>query len=240
MAQQKRTNRTQPPAQRTRSQTPAQRSQPPAQRRRTPAKKKQSFSLVQFLPKAAEFKPDAEGSSLLKLLHMTRLQRLSYLKWILYIAVMILMLVIQDVVMSRVTLFGGTTDLAVCVILLITVIEGTEVGSIFVLLASAFYYFSGSSPGPACVMLLTFAGIGACMFRQMYLHRSRGSIVLCAGLALMLYEIGIYGTALFLELTRWNRINVFLVTGLLSWIVMIPLYSLINRIGQIGGNTWKE
>jgi simple sugar transport system permease protein len=22
--------------------------------------------------------------------------------------------------------------------------------------------------------------------------------------------------------------------------VMIPLYSLINRIGQIGGNTWKE
>ena len=42
------------------------------------------------------------------------------------------------------------------------------------------------------------------------------------------------------NLTRWDRMGVFLTTGLLSCLVMIPLYSLINVIGQIGGNTWKE
>lgn len=231
MAEQRRTNRSQPPA---------RRSQTPARRRRAPAKKQPAFKLPELRPRAAEFKPDSQGSSLLKRLHLTRLQRLQYLKWLLYAAMLILMLVVQDVVMSRVHIFGGTTDLAVCVILLITVIEGTEVGSLFALIASTLYYFSGSSPGPYCVMLLTVTGVGACMFRQMYLHRSRGSIVLCAGLALMVYEIAIYATALFLELTRWNRIGVFLATGLLSWAVLIPLYPLINRIGQIGGNTWKE
>ena len=232
MAQQRRTNRSQPPARRS--------SQAPARRRQAPAKKQSGFRLPQWRPAAQDFKPDAEGGGLLKALHLTRLQRLNYLKWLLFIAVMIVLLVIQDVVMSRVTLFGSTTDLAVCVILLITVMEGTEVGSLFVLIASTLYYFGGSSPGPACVMLMTFTGIAACMFRQMYLHRSRGSIVLCAGLALVVYELGVYGTALFQGLTRWDRIGAFLVKGLLSWIVMIPLYSLIHRIGQIGGNSWKE
>lgn len=236
MAQQRRTDPSSRPT--------ARRSQAPARRRRPPARKSSGLSLSRLLsrltPKAPDFRPDAQGSSWTKLLHMTRLQRLTYLKWLLYAATLILMLVIQDVVMSRISILGGTTDLAVCVILLITVLEGTEVGSLFVLLASLFYYFSGSAPGPYCVMLLTFAGIGSCMFRQMYYHRGRGSIVLCTGLALMLYELGIYAVALFQKLTRWDRVGVFLVTGLLSWLVLIPLYSLLNRIGQIGGNTWKE
>ena len=64
--------------------------------------------------------------------------------------------------------------------------------------------------------------------------------MLCAGLALMLYELGNFTVGLFSELTRWDRLGVFITTGLLSIAVMIPLYSLVNRIGQIGGNTWKE
>ena len=64
--------------------------------------------------------------------------------------------------------------------------------------------------------------------------------MLCAGLALMLYELGNFTVGIFTELTRWDRLGVFVATGLLSIAVMIPLYSLINRIGQIGGNTWKE
>jgi hypothetical protein len=142
--------------------------------------------------------------------------------------------------MSQVHFFGGTTDLVVCVILLITVIEGIEVGSLFVLVASCFYYFSGSSPGPLTVGILTFLGIGACIFRQLYWHRNRGSIVLCAGIALMLYEIMTYGICIFNGLTYWGRIHVFVTKGLLSWAVMLPLYPLIHAIGQIGGNTWKE
>jgi len=65
--------------------------------------------------------------------------------------------------------------------------------------------------------------------------------LLCGVLfALMLYEIGTYGIGLFQGLTHWARIFPFLVTGGMSWAFMLALYPLINRIGLIGGNTWKE
>ena len=120
------------------------------------------------------------------------------------------------------------------------VIEGIDVGSIFVLTASTLYFFSGSSPGPYAVALLTVFGMAACIFRQLYWHRSQGSIVLCAGLALMLYEFGVFLAGISMGLTRWDRAGIFLTTGLLSCLVMIPLYNLIHAIGQIGGHTWKE
>lgn len=210
--------------------------------RRRPAKRS-GFDLSRFIaslaPKA-EFKPDTQESGLLKMLHLTQVQRDKLLKWGLYIALVVVLSMIQDVIMSQITIFGATTDLAVCAILLITVIEGIDAGSLFVLIASCLFYFSGSSPGPMSVGLMTVLGIGACLFRQMYWHRNRGSIVLCAGLALMLYELGNFVVGISTGLTRWDRMGMFITTGLLSIAVMIPLYSLINRIGQIGGNTWKE
>lgn len=215
-------------------------SRRPPSRRRTARRSAPDLSRLFSLRPKAEFKPDAEGSSLLKMLHLTQAQRDLYLKWGLYIAVIVLLTMIQDVIMSQVTIFGATTDLAVCAILLITVIEGIDTGSIFVLIASCLYYFSGSSPGPVSVGLMTFLGIGACLFRQMYWHRNQASIVLCAGLALMLYELGNFAVGIMTELTRWDRLPYFAITGALSIAVMIPLYALICRIGQIGGNTWKE
>ena len=188
----------------------------------------------------ADFKPDSQEISILKMLHMTQAQRDTYLKWGLYIAIIVVLCMIQDVIMSHVSIFGATTDLAACAILLITVIEGVDTGSIFVMFASCLYYFCGSSPGPWSVCIMTFLGIGACLFRQMYWHRNQGSIVLCAGLALMLYELINFAVGVAIKLTRWDRLGVFVTTGLLSIAVMIPLYTLINRIGQIGGNTWKE
>ena len=208
--------------------------------RRKPSKKK-AFSLAALLRrKEAEFKPDSQSRSFLNKLHMTVAQRNTYLKWGGYALLIVLLLTIQDVIMSRIRIFGGTTDLAACAILLITVLEGVENGSLFVLIASTLYYFSGSAPGPVSIALLSLLGIGACMFRQMYWHRSRGSIVLCAGMAMMLYEMGTYISGVFEGLTRWDRIDNFAVTGLISWILMIPLYKLVNKIGLIGGNTWKE
>ena len=235
MADRKRTN-----------QRPAS-GQKPRSGRRSGSKARASRSKrpsVDFLALAKrrtpEFKPDSENTGFLKKLHMTRLQQMHLLKWVLYVLICVLLLVIQDVIMSKVSIFGATTDLVVCAILLMTVIEGTDVGSVFVLMASLLFYFSGSAPGPYSVALLTIVGIAAAMFRQLYWHRNMSSIVLCASIALMLYELGVYGIALFLGLTYWSRIGVFLTTGILSCIVMLPLYPLINVIGQIGGNTWKE
>jgi hypothetical protein len=187
-----------------------------------------------------EFKPDARRVSLLKPLHFTHLQWLGLLRWGGYIGVCILCLVVQDTIMSRISILGATTDLAVAAMLLITVIEGSEIGSGFILTASAIYFFSGSAPGPYVVAMLTFLGIGASLLRQIVWHRSRGSIILCAGAAALLYEIALYVAGLFLGLTLWYRFPRFLFTGLLTVAAMIPLYELIYRIGQIGGNSWKE
>lgn len=187
-----------------------------------------------------EFKPDASRVSPLKPLRFTRLQWLQILRWLGYVGICVLCLVVQDSIMSRVSIFGSTTDLAVAAMLLITVMEGCEVGSVFILVSSILYYFSGSAPGPYCVVLLTIFGMCATLFRQVVWHRSPSSIILCAGLAAMAYEIGLYVVGMFMGLTRWSRGPRFLIAGALTVAAMIPLYFLIYRVGQIGGFTWKE
>lgn len=188
----------------------------------------------------SEFKPDQLNVSPLKMLHFTQVQRDRLLRWSLYIAVCVLCLVVQDTIMSRVSIFGATTDLCVGAMLLIAVIEGSDVGSVFILIAAMVYYFSGSAPGPYSVGMISVLGLFASLFRQQVWHRNANSIILCAGAALLVYEVGLYGVGLFLGLTRWYRLPRFLMTGALTIAVMIPLYWLINLIGQIGGNTWKE
>ena len=193
-----------------------------------------------FQRRQPEFRPDKQRIDWAGKLHITRQQRDRLLKWGSYVLLLILLLVIQDVLMSKVSIFGATTDLLAAAILLITVIEGVETGSVFVLIATVLFYFTGSAPGPYTVALLPVLGIGACMFRQRYWHRNLSSIVLCAGLALMIYELAVFGLGIFTGMTHWGRSFVFVGTGVLSWAVMLPLYPLIHRIGQIGGNTWKE
>lgn len=196
--------------------------------------------LPRWKKNAPEFRPDVNTATWAKTTRLTRLQRLRLMKWLLYVLTVVLSLVVQDVLMSQFNFFGATTDLAVCAILLITVIEGTEVGSLFVLIASTLYYFSGSAPSAWCIGLLTFLGVAAVLLRQMYLHRSRGSIILCAGLAAFFYEMGLFVVGLMGGLTLWSRMGIFLLTGILCILTMIPLYPPIYKIGLIGGNTWKE
>lgn len=208
-------------------------------RRTAPRKPKQKQKRVRrhIYP---EFKPDQLNISPLKMLHFTEVQRDQFVRWFLYIAMCILCLVVQDTIMSRISILGATTDLCVGVMLLIAVIEGSDVGSVFILIAALFYYFSGSAPGPYSVGMLSVMGLAASLFRQQVWHRNANSIILCSGAAVMVYEIGLYGVGLFLGLTRWYRLPRFILTGMLTIAAMIPLYWLVNIIGQIGGNTWKE
>ena len=213
-------------------------------RRRAP----QSMGLLGLLTRLSdeirarqpEFRQDTLGTGFLKKLYMTKQQRLRILRWLSYSLSCLAALLIQDNILSRLPIMGACIDLPAAVILLITVIEGTESGSIFVLLASTLYYFTGSAPGPYVVALMTVFGIGATLFRQAYWHRSRGAILLCACCALMLYEIGTFGGAIFMKLTRWDRIGRFLLSGIYGCALMIPLYPLMHKFGSIGGHTWKE
>ena len=214
-------------------------------KRRSPRPRAKERSLAELLRRNKrnrqnEFRPDPATSTWLKTRKLTRQQRLRLFKWLMYALIVVMSLVIQDVIMSQLRLFGATTDLAVGAILLITVIEGTDVGSLFVFIASILYWFSGSSPTPVSIILLTALGIGATMFRQMFWHRSRGTLTLCACLALTAYELGLFVTGLMQGLTYWGRLPSFLLTSVYTCLVMIPLYSLVYKTGLIGGNTWKE
>ena len=214
-------------------------------KKRRPARRAKERTLAELFRRNQrknrnEFRPDPTASTWLKTRKLTRQQKLRLLKWVLYALIVMMCLVIQDVIMSQFRLFGATTDLAVGAILLITVIEGTEVGSLFVLIASSLYWFSGSAPTPICIALLTAFGIGATMFRQMFWHRSRGTLTLCACLALTAYELGLFVTGVMRGLTYFGRLPSFLLTSAYTCLVMIPLYTLVYKTGLIGGNTWKE
>ena len=190
--------------------------------------------------KAYEFKPDREKTHILKQLYLTKLQRRQILKWGSYGALCILLLVIQDVMLSQFRLSGATTDLAVCIIFLISLYEGTENGSLFALIASLVYLFSGNSPGAQCVALLTVGAVLLNLFRQMNWHRSGGSILLCTCAGIVLYEMLNFAFGIFTGSTIWARAGVFLLVAILTCICAFPLYPLVKLISKIGGDTWKE
>ena len=187
-----------------------------------------------------EFKPDKERASLAKLLHMSALQRRQATQWGLNGLLCLVLLIVQDVIMSRVSFWGATTDLVPAAILLIAVISDVYAGSLFAIVASTLFVFTGSAPGPYVIAFITVLAVAAAFFRQSYWRRGFRSNMLCAGLAMLGYELAVYGTGIFLSLTYWGRIGVFLLTWGLSFLVMLALYPLIRRIQKIGGETWRE
>ena len=190
--------------------------------------------------KKYEFKPDSTGSGVLSKLYLTQKQRKSMLKWTLYTLVCLVLLILQDVLMSRVRIFGATTDLVSCAILLICVIQGPESGGLFALLGSVIFLFSGSAPGPFTIVFLTVYGILAGIFRQGYLRKGLSSMVFCAFGALVLYEVSVFVIAAFVGHTTWERFPCYLLTAVYSLVFMPVLYLIFRSIGKIGGETWKE
>lgn len=187
-----------------------------------------------------EFKPDKPRSGLLNKLYLTQKQRRSLLKWGLYTLVLVLLSVLQDVILSRYTLFGANTDLVPCGIFLICILEGMESGSVFCLVASLVYLFSGTAAGPYCVVFITFLGVWAAFIRQSYLQKGFGAATLCTGACVLIYELLVFVFVLFLGLTTLNRVGVFLITGVVSALAAPLLYPAVHFIGTIGGETWKE
>jgi hypothetical protein len=102
-----------------------------------------------------EFMPDKPSISLLSRLMLTKKQQKTLFKWVFYGLFLVALSVVQDVLLSRVRLFGATTELVPCAIFLICLMEGTQRGSIFALVASFIYLRSGSAPGPHVLVLIT-------------------------------------------------------------------------------------
>ena len=187
-----------------------------------------------------DFKPDRTQSSWLNKLYITPLQRRRILKWALYGIVLIALSLLQDVVLCHFRLFGASTELVPCAIFLICLLEGTENGCIFALIASVLYWFSGAAIGAFAMVAITALSIFACMFRQGYLQKGFGAAMLCSGVCVFLYEIAIFVFGAILNLTPWSRFGGFLLTAVMSFVLAPILYPLLLAIESIGGETWKE
>lgn len=190
--------------------------------------------------KKIEFRPDPTGYDVAGKLYLTAQQRRAILKWLLYSLICVAGLVLQDSTLARVKLLGGGFDLAPALIILICVLEGTENGCVFALCGSMTYVFSGSAQGRYCIVYLTVAAILAAAFRQSYLRRGPGSDLICVGGAMLVYELCVFATGLFLELTYSGRWGVFVMTAIVSTLTVGACYKPIRHVGTIGGNVWKE
>ena len=190
------------------------------------------------MAKKYEFKPDKPRSGFLSKLFLTRNQRRSVLKWTLYALVLVLLSVVQDVLLSRFRLWGGTTELVVCGIFLLCVLEGVERGSLFSLVASLVYLFSGSAAGYHSVIFITVLAVLVTAFRQSYLQRGFGAAMLCTTVAMFVYETAVFLIAVFLGQTPWATFPGSMVTAGLSLLAAPILYPVFSLIG--GNDQWNE
>ena len=187
-----------------------------------------------------DFRPDRLKSTLASKLYLTPKQRLTFLRWLLLCLLLVVASVLQDVILCRFRLFGATTDLVPCAIILSCVILGTQDSCVFVLLAALAYQASGTAPGYYVIPLITALAILLSMFRESFLRKSFSSVMLSAGTAVVLYEMLLFAVGLAFGSTRPDRWGVFLITGGLSLFTLPILYPLVKTIARIGGETWKE
>ena len=190
------------------------------------------------MAKRYEFKPDRPRSGMLSKLILSPIQRRSLLKWTLYALVLVALSVLQDVLFSRVRLFGATTELVPCGIFLICLLEGLERGSVFSLVAALVYLFAGNSESYYIVVFIPAISIFITAFRQSYLQHGFGAAMLCTAVAMLLYELAVCFITIFLGLNLWRSLFRFLMTAALSLPAMPILYPILLSIG--GGDTWNE
>ena len=192
------------------------------------------------MAKKYEFQPDKPHSGWQSKLQLTPLQRRALLKWFLYGVVLLILSLVQDVIMCRFRFWGVTTELLPCAIFLITVLEGSQRGSVFALAASALYYFSGSAHGVHNIVAITVFSILVTIFRQANLEKGFVAATLCVAIAMVLYETVIYGVCVFLGQVRPAQILQFLITAGISLVAVPLLYPTFVAINGIGGDKWKE
>ena len=190
--------------------------------------------------KKHEFRPDRTDSGALSTLYITKKQRMELLKWLLFSLLLVFLSVLQDVILSHVRIFGATTDLLCGALLMLCIMLDPEQGCIFILAGSTLYHFSGVSPGPYTIALLTAIGLLISIFRQAYLRLNFGTTILCSSVAIMVYELLVFTMGAFWGHTNISRLQIFLLSGAYTLLVMPVLYPIFRIIGKIGGESWKE
>lgn len=186
------------------------------------------------------FRPDKHRLKIVNHLILTQKQRKQVLKWGLCTLFLVLISVVQDVLLSRVRLFGATTELIPCAIFVIAILQGPQTGSVFALVASLFYLFSGAAPGIYSMVTITFLAVGVTMFRQVFLQEGFFSCLLCTAGAMVAYELLNFVFGLVLGLVTLSRFYGFFITAGLTLVAVPVIYPLAKAIDRIGDQAWNE
>lgn len=187
-----------------------------------------------------EFKPDKTGTSLLSKLYITPTQRKSILKWFLLCLCLVIVCLVQDVILSRITIAGANTDLAATAILLTCILLPTETSAVFSVTAATIYFFSGMAAGPYTIMFLTALGTLTNIVRTGYLRKGFSSTLICTAAAVFLYEMLLFVTGAFLGHTTFARFGIFCSTAGISIAAIPILYPTFSAICKLGGDSWKD
>lgn len=182
----------------------------------------------------------AEGTTLVGKLYITQTQRQTILRWTLCALVFFVTLVLQNVIFSRITIFGCVINFIPAVILLISLTAGIESGSIFALCASLFWSFSGGVLGSVSIFLLTAGAALLGILRKACFPKNLASVLLCCFLGMLAHEFLRFLLALILGYTPWAFWYQVFVTTFFSFLICPVLYPLIRFIGRIGGSLWND
>ena len=193
-----------------------------------------------FRRKNADFRPDSQRQDWAQKLYISPQQQRRYLKWILLGLLSVVALVLQDVLFSRMSLFGATVDMVPTVLFMICVIHGAEAGAVFMLVGALIYWFSGSAPGVYVILLIPALGTVAAAFRQAYLRKGFRTTLMCTAAALVVYETLSFLASLLLGVTLFSRAYVIVISTVLSLLTLPVVFLLVWGVCKIGGDSWKE
>lgn len=190
------------------------------------------------MAKKYEFKPDKPYAGFFAKLVLTQKQWRQVLKWALYALVLVVLSVLQDVLLSRVRVFGATTELVPCGVFIICLLEGMSKGSVFALVASFIYLFTGTAAGMYSAVFITFLAVGIMALRQGYLQSGFGTAMLCTAGALLVYKLAEFVFGMFLGKTTLSQLGSFPMTAVLTMVAAPLIYPVCKAIG--GGDVWKD
>lgn len=177
-----------------------------------------------------------KGGGGLHQLYLTKQQRRLLLKWALYALLFLLTLLLQEVVLCRLPVFGARFHLLPGLIVCVCLAEGAEGGGVFALCATLFWALAGADLGFVSIAVLTFCGVGSALLLDHLLVNRLPTCCLCCLGALLLHDTVIFLLHLFLGSAALLQFVTVVLPGVVISTVPCPLfYTLTRKISRIGG-----
>ena len=173
---------------------------------------------------------------MLKYFYLTKRQWLGILKWSLYGLLTLLVLLLQTVVLSPLSIFGAKLAPLPILIVCVCIREGPEKGGVYAILATLFWCLSGADFGNLSVAVIPVGAMLSAVLCQVYLtKRLLPTSLCCLGVSwINASAIFVFKLILPPSLAADNYWRVLLPGVLLSMLFMPIHYALVKLIGRIG------